>query len=241
MARPDSEYTEELVDEQILALRRRHAVLEPVERVPEMNDRITADIRANVEDNEVLNEQATEFHLREGQSVGVPGLMERLVGLEVGVEHEIEIDVDEDWDDEEVAGKTVMFKATIHDVKHDGACPNRDDDFAMEVSDEFETFAELRDRIAEQLREQTDRQAEELLRRSVLRGGDCEVDAGVPAGARGARGRAHAAGLRAADGPGPGDVPAGLGRTGRAAAGQLPLAGQRASDQHAGAATHCGG
>ena len=93
--------------------------------------------------------------------------MERLVGLEVGVEHEIEIDVDEDWDDEEVAGKTVMFKAMIHDVKHE-ELPEPDDDFAMEVSDEFETFAELRDRIAEQLREQTDRQAEELLRRSVL-------------------------------------------------------------------------
>ena len=63
--------------------------------------------------------------------------MERLVGLEVGVEHEIEIDVDEDWDDEEVAGKTVTFKATIHDVKHE-ELPDPDDDFAMEVSDEFE-------------------------------------------------------------------------------------------------------
>ena len=167
VARPDSEYTEELVDEQILALRRRHAVLEPVERAPEMNDRVTADIRATVDDNEVLNEEAAEFHLREGQAVGVPGLMERLVGLEVGVEHEIEIDVDEDWDDEEVAGKTVTFRATIHDVKHE-ELPDPDDDFAMEVSDEFETFAELRGRIEEQLREQTDRQAADLLRRSVL-------------------------------------------------------------------------
>ena len=167
VARPESEFSEELVEERILSLRRQHAVIEPVERAPQLDDRVTADIRAEVEGEEIMSEQDAEFHLRAGQAVGVPGLMERLVGLDVGVEHRIDIDVDEDWDDKEVAGKTVTFEVTIAEVKQEDL-PEPDDDFAMEVSEEFETFAELRARIAEQLRGQADQQVQQQLRAAVL-------------------------------------------------------------------------
>ena len=167
VAKPESEFSDELVETQILELRRRYAVLEPVERAPELNDRVSADIRATVEDEEILNQEAAEFHLREGQVIGVPGLSERLVGLEVGVEHEIDIDVEEDWDDPEVAGKTVTFTVTMHDVKSE-ELPEADDDFALEVSEEYESFADLRSRMAEQLEEQADRQVEDQFQRAVL-------------------------------------------------------------------------
>ena len=167
VARPESEFSEAMVEEQVLALQRQHALLEPVERPPQLNDRVTADIRAEVEGREVLNETGAQFHLREGQAVGVPGLLERLVGVDVGVEHEIEIEVDEDWDDQDVAGKTVTFQATIHEVQAE-YLPPADDDFVLEVSDEFETIAELRARLADQLREQAERRAAEELRRLVL-------------------------------------------------------------------------
>ena len=167
VARPESEYSEEAVEERILAMRRNYAVLQPVERPPQLDDRLTADIRAVVGEEEILNETAAEFPLREGEHIGVPGLIERLVGLEVGVQHQIDVDVDEDWDDDEVAGKTVTFEVTIHEVKEE-ELPDPDDDFAMEVSEEFETFADLRGRIAEQLRERADQQVQQQLRSAVL-------------------------------------------------------------------------
>ena len=83
------------------------------------------------------------------------------------MEHQFAIDVEEDWPDEEVAGQTVAFHVTIHEVKQE-ELPDPDDDFAMEVSDEFETFAELRARIADQLREGAEQQAAEQLRAAVL-------------------------------------------------------------------------
>ena len=165
--RPESEYSEEAVEERILNMRRNYAVLQPVERPPQLDDRLTADIRAVVDEEEILNETAAEFPLREGEHIGVPGLIERLVGVEVGVQHQIDVDVDEDWDDDEVAGKTVTFEVTIHEVKEE-ELPDPDDDFAMEVSEEFETFAELRGRIAEQLRERADQQVQQQLRSAVL-------------------------------------------------------------------------
>lgn len=165
--RPESEYSEELVDEQVLTMRRRYAVLEPVERPPQFDDQVTADIRAVVDDEEIVGETGADLHLREGQTLAVPGFAERLIGLEIGVEHEFEIDVDEDWGDEQVAGKTVSFRVTIHEVKEE-ELPDPDDDFAMEVSDEFETFADLRAQLSERLRAQTDQRVKEQLRQSVL-------------------------------------------------------------------------
>ena len=167
VARPESGYSEDLVDEQVLSLRRRHALLEPVERAPQLDDQVTADLRAVVGEKEVLDESGAEFFLREGQQVALPGLLEQLLGLEIGVEHQFELDVEADWPDEEVAGQTVAFHVTIHEVKQE-ELPDPDDDFAMEVSDEFETFAELRARIADQLREGAEQQVKEQLRVAVL-------------------------------------------------------------------------
>ena len=167
VAKPESEYSEEMLEQRLLELRRQHAVLEPVERKPELNDRVTADVRAEVDGEQILDQPGAEFHLREGAVIGVPGLTEKLVGVTVGEEHVIQIDVDEDWDDEEVAGKTVTFTVTIHDVKSE-ELPESDDDFAMEVSEEFETFADLRERIESGLREQTDRQVDEQFSQAVM-------------------------------------------------------------------------
>ena len=167
IAKPESEFSEEMVEERLLELRRQHALLEPVEREPELDDRVTADVRAEVDGEQILDQPGAEFHLREGAVIGVPGLSEKLVGVVVGEEHTIPIDVDEDWDDEEVAGKTVTFTVTIHDVKSE-ELPEADDDFAMEVSEEFETFSELRERVESGLREQTERQADEQFSQSVM-------------------------------------------------------------------------
>jgi len=167
IAKPESEFSEEMVEERLLELRRQHALLEPVEREPELDDRVTADVRAEVDGEQILDQPGAEFHLREGAVIGVPGLSEQLVGVAVGEEHSIPIDVDEDWDDEEVAGKTVVFTVTIHDVKSE-ELPEADDDFAMEVSEEFETFSELRERVESGLREQTERQADEQFSQAVM-------------------------------------------------------------------------
>ena len=165
--KPESEFSDELIEKQLLELRRQHALLEPVEREPQLNDRVTADVKAEVGGEQILDQPGAEFHLREEAVIGVPGLCERLVGVAVGEEHVINIDVDEDWDDEEVAGKTVTFTVTIHDVKNE-ELPEPDDDFAMELSEEFETFADLRQRVSDDLREQTERQVDEQFSRDVL-------------------------------------------------------------------------
>ena len=167
VAKTESEYSDDMLEQRLLELRRQHAVLEPVDRVTDLDDRVTADVRAEVDGEQILDQPGAEFHIREGAVIGVPGLCEQLVGVPVGEEQVIQVDVDEDWDDEQVAGKTVTFTVTIHDVKSE-ELPEPDDDFAMEVSEEFETFADLQARIESGLREQTDRQVDELFSQAVM-------------------------------------------------------------------------
>ena len=149
-----TEVTDEQMADTILELQRQHAVLEPVERPIAYNDHLRIDLRADADGEQVLSEEGIEFALREEMVVAVPGLAEKLVGLTKGPEHELSVDVPEDHSDAEIAGKTVNFLVTVHDIKSEDL-PELDDDLASEIGD-FKTFEELRSRIRSDLVEAQD-------------------------------------------------------------------------------------
>lgn len=148
--------TDEDVANAILEVQRQHAVLEPVERPVELNDRLKADIQAVIDGKTVLDETDAEFHVREEMILGVPGVGEALIGLEPG-EHSFSIDAPDDWEDADVAGKTVAFTITIKEVKKE-ILPDADDDLAAEVG-EFESFEAMRERLHEDLRNGAEQRA----------------------------------------------------------------------------------
>lgn len=149
-----SEVSDEQVADTLLELRRQHAVLEPAERPIEYDDHVRIDVRAEADGEQVLNEEGIEFALREEMVIAVPGLTEQLVGLTKGPEHEVSVDVPEDHNDAEVAGKIVTFLVTVHDIKSEDL-PELDDDLASEVGD-FKTIEELRSRVRSDLVEAQD-------------------------------------------------------------------------------------
>ncbi|MCY3886156.1 MAG: trigger factor [Chloroflexi bacterium] len=135
----------------LLELRRRHAVLEPVDRPVEYNDRIRIDIQGESDGKPFAAQEGVEISLRETGAFVVPGLAERIVGLAPGPDrHRIEIDIPEDFDHGELAGKAATFTVTVHEVKRE-LLPDLDDDFASEVG-EFETFEALHARVVADLR-----------------------------------------------------------------------------------------
>ena len=167
LAKPEPDFSDEQVEEQLLDLRRRHAILEPVEREPQFNDRLTADIKAEAEGETIIEQEGAEFSLREGGPLIAPGFSELVVGLARDEEHHLTLDVAEDWEDERTAGKTLDITLAIHDVKEEDL-PDADDDFAIEVSEEFETYDALRERFADNLRADAERRADEQFQRDVL-------------------------------------------------------------------------
>ncbi len=146
-----AEITDEMIADTILQLQRQHAVLEPVDRPVEYNDHLRMDVRAEADGEQIMSEEGVEFSLREDTTVAVPGFGEKLIGLVKGPEHEVSVDVPEDHDDAQVAGKTVTFLVTIHDIKNE-ELPEPDDDLASEIG-EHETFAEMREKVEADLKE----------------------------------------------------------------------------------------
>lgn len=167
LAKPEPDFSDDQVEEQLLDLRRRHAILEPVEREPQFNDRLTADIKAEAEGETIIEQEGAEFSLREGGPLIAPGFSELVVGLARDEEHHLTLDVAEDWEDERTAGKTLDITLAIHDVQEEDL-PDADDDFAIEVSEEYETYDALRERFADNLRADAERRADEQFQRDVL-------------------------------------------------------------------------
>ena len=74
------EVPQERVEQALDDLRRRYAVLEPVNRPVQWGDILRADVNGTVDDTTIVDEKDVEFRLREGQTVSVPGFAERLLG-----------------------------------------------------------------------------------------------------------------------------------------------------------------
>ncbi|MCY3918942.1 MAG: trigger factor [Chloroflexi bacterium] len=159
----------------VLEVRRSHAVLEPVERPVELNDRLKADVRATINGQQALDQPDADFHVREGMVIGIPGVVDELVGLGLG-EHTFAVDAPDDWDDEDVAGKTAVFTVTIKEIKKE-ILPDADDDLASEAG-EVDSFEELRAKLREDLRTRAEERSledhNEALLQAVIGGASIE-------------------------------------------------------------------
>jgi trigger factor len=96
----------------------------------------------------------------------LPELEKAVEGAEPEEERQATVDFPDDYPAEEIAGKTAEFEIKVKEVR-EKELPDLDDDFAGEAS-EFDTLAELRDHISEQIRQGLDRQIAERFRESAL-------------------------------------------------------------------------
>lgn len=160
--------TDDMVEEQLLALRRRRALYVPVERPIQWNDVVTADVKGTVEGEAFIDDEGAEFILREGQTLLVPGLAEAFLGLAKGAEREVELDVPEEFPIERFRGKRAHLALTVREVKEE-QLPELDDEFAQQIdAEEFPTLEALRSRIRSEMEEAFRREAEEKLRLEAL-------------------------------------------------------------------------
>jgi trigger factor len=159
--REEVEVNDELVEESITNLRRRYAVLEPVDRAVEWNDTIRADLTVAVEgQTEPHLEEGAEFSIREDSVVSLPGFVEHLIGLERGGPYDIEFTIDSDYQAEELAGKTATYSITIQEVKQE-VLPDLDDEFVASLDEEeMDTVEALRERLSTDLLTQLQRDAD---------------------------------------------------------------------------------
>lgn len=119
-----------------------------VERPAQDGDTVTIDFEGFLEGKPFEGGKGESYDLRLGSHSFVPGFEEQLIGVSAGDEKDLDVTFPEDYH-EELAGKAVVFKVKVHEVKQT-VVPAKDDELAKDVS-EFDTLEELRADIRAEL------------------------------------------------------------------------------------------
>jgi len=166
------------VEAEIDRMAERNSRIETVERAAKMGDTVVLDFEGF--DNGVAFEggKAEGYSLKLGSNSFVPGFEDALVGLAAGDEKDIDVTFPENYTPE-LAGKPVVFKCKIHEVK-ETIMPEKDDEFAKDVS-EFDTMdalrADIRENQLKSRQENADRQFENAAVELAAQNMTCEIPA----------------------------------------------------------------
>ena len=149
---PESvELKEEEVDRAVEELRHQFANWEAVDRQINSRDSVTLDIESSIGTQPYINQKDAQFEVDKGSEFPVPGFSEQLIGLKKGEAKEFKLNFPADYGRAELAGKEVVFKVNIKEIKQE-KLPDIDDAFAQKVNAEFKTAAELRTKVTENLK-----------------------------------------------------------------------------------------
>lgn len=178
VGRREPHVSEELIDQEIEALRDRFARLETADRPGQEGDHVVIDYSATVDGEPFEGSEGRDELLELGAGRVLPGFDEQLVGASAGDRRTVEVTFPNDYGASELAGKAAVFEVTVSEVKAK-LLPEVDDDFASEAAG-FDTMDELRDDVAKRLREVDDRTIEREFEEAVLDAAVAEAQVDVP-------------------------------------------------------------
>ena len=175
----DPEVTEEDVDRDIEAMRKRNSRMVVADRPVENGDTVILDYAGFVGDEQFQGGTAENQELKIGSGMFIPGFEEQLIGVKAGESKDVVVTFPEEYQAKELAGKEATFKCTVHEVKFE-ELPELDDEFAKDVS-EFDTLDELRDdaraRILESVKLQCENEAKDKVIAQVYENNKIEAPA----------------------------------------------------------------
>jgi trigger factor len=144
---PDSEVTDEELDEQLTRLRDRFAELEPVGREARRGDYVLVDLKGYRHEELVEGASAPDLLYEVGSRSGPPKLDEELEGTRPGAILKFNDVMPADTGD--LAGEEISFTVLVKEVKVK-VLPPLDDELAKTMG-EFETLDELKNDLRERL------------------------------------------------------------------------------------------
>lgn len=160
------EVSDEVVDGEIEALRKRNARIENADRPVQEGDTVILDYSGFVGDNQFEGGTAERQELKIGSGMFIPGFEEQLVGVKSGEEKDVKVTFPEEYHADDLAGAEAVFHCLVHEIKEE-ILPELDDEFAKDVS-EFDTLEELKKDTAEKLLKSAELQAEAAAKDAII-------------------------------------------------------------------------
>lgn len=155
------------IDHALEHLQDENAELVAAERdVVEDGDIVTIDFEGYLDGKPFQGGAAKGYALEIGSGHFIEGFEEQLVGARAGEEKEISVKFPEDYPSDELRGKDVVFKVTVHSIKV-RRVPELDDEFAQDVSD-AKTLEELKSQIRSEMEEAARSRADREVREKLV-------------------------------------------------------------------------
>jgi trigger factor len=159
------------ITEELERMREQAATLENVERPAQNGDFVVIDFLGTVDGEPFEGGEARGYLLELGSDRLIPGFEEQLIGASAEDEREVKVAFPEEYQAEHLAGKDAVFATTVREVK-EKKLPELDDDFALDTAG-MDSLTELREDIANRLRQANENSIETQYREAVL---DAAVD-----------------------------------------------------------------
>ena len=175
--KPEVEIPESEIDSEIEATRMRNARIEKADRPAAAGDIAVIDFEGFIDDVAFEGGKGSNYELELGSGSFIPGFEEQVEGMEAGQERDIELVFPEDYK-EELAGKPVVFKVKLNEVK-EKIQPQLDDEFAKDVS-EFDTLEEYKADLKEGLLKKRQQDADEAFENLLIEQVIDSMEADVP-------------------------------------------------------------
>lgn len=162
----ESTVTDEMIDEELNALLEKQSRMVTVESPVENGNVTVIDFAGTLDGVPFEGGTSEGYSLEVGSGTFIPGFEEQLVGKSTGDEFDVNVTFPEDYPAEELAGKPVVFKVKINEVKVK-ELPELDDSFAQDTT-EFESLEELKNDIRTKKQEEADQNAKSEMRNKVV-------------------------------------------------------------------------
>ncbi|MCR5337984.1 MAG: trigger factor [Lachnospiraceae bacterium] len=167
IAKVDVDVTDADIDEVIDRERRNNAREMTIEDRPVQDkDKVTIDFEGFVDDEPFEGGKGEDYELVIGSHSFIDTFEEQLIGKNIGDAVDVNVTFPEDYHAEDLAGKPALFKVTVKGIKEE-QLPEADDEFASEVS-EYDTIAEYRDSIREELAEKKQKSANDEKEKAAI-------------------------------------------------------------------------
>lgn len=165
--KPNIAVDDDDVEAEIMRLQQEHArLITLTEGMAEKDDTVIMDFEGFIDDEAFEGGKGEDYELVLGSGRFIPGFEEELIGSAIGEDLDVHVEFPEDYRAEHLAGKPAVFKCKMKEAKRKEYLPI-DDEFAQEVS-EFDTLAEWKADLLQNLTKDAEQQAENAFRNAVV-------------------------------------------------------------------------
>jgi len=161
--------SDETLNSQLEEIRRVNSRMKPLDedRGIQNDDCAILEYEAFEGERPIEGMKGENFLVRVGSSQFHPGFEKGLLGLKSGESAEITVDFEQGHPNTKLAGKKVLFKVKVTDVKL-MELPELNDDFAKSLGADFNDLESLKNRIREDIKGREEKRVDRELKRKLL-------------------------------------------------------------------------